>query len=709
MSMKWISISISFVLLCLTHVVGYAAVLNNPHAHPGDATVRYGAFAGPPKTLDPAKAFSSDEIQFIAQIYEPPLQYHLLKRPFTLIPLTAAAMPTVRRLRAQDGSTHVVYDITLQPGIYYQPHPALARNQAGQYRYLHLTPKEAARYDRLSDFRYTGTRALTAADYAYEIKRLADPSVNSPIFGIMSQYILGLAEYGKTLSQLKKKVIDLRQYPLAGVKVLGPYHYQIILKKPYPQFRYWLAMTFFAPIPWEAIVFYAQPGFKQKNISLDWYPIGTGPYLLAENNPNKQMVLARNPNFHLEKYPSEGTTNDREKGYLEDAGKPLPLVDKFIFSLDKESIPRWNKFLQGYYDKSGISADSFDQAIKIRPDGTAVLTPQMIAKGIQLQKTINPSIFYLGFNMLDPVVGGYSEKNKKLRQAIAAAIDYEEYIAIFMNGRGIPAQSPIPPGIFGYREGKAGINPIIYDWENNHPKRKSLAYAKKLLAEAGYPNGINPKTGRPLILNYDVTSTGNPDDQARLNWMRKQFAKLGIQLNIRSTQYNRFQDKVRTGNAQIFSWGWLADYPDPENFLSLLYGPNAKVPSGGENATNYHNPTFDRLFETMRQLPNGPARQALINQMIAMVQQDSPWVFGLHPIDFTLSHAWNRAVKPHAIANNTLKYEKLNAALRKEKREIWNQPILWPLGLLIGFLVVLMVPLTLSFWRRERRPTLQRK
>jgi ABC-type transport system substrate-binding protein len=71
------------------------------------------------------------------------------------------------------------------------------------------------------------------------------------------------------------------------------------------------------------------------------------------------------------------------------------------------------------------------------------------------------------------------------------------------------------------------------------------------MEQAGYPNGVDRETGRALSLNYEAVATG-PDDRARLNWIRKQFAKLGIELVIRSTDYNRFQEKVRNGTGQVF-------------------------------------------------------------------------------------------------------------------------------------------------------------
>lgn len=715
---------IFYAILLLALPFASMAQWNNPHEAGKTQNIRYGAFAGPPKTLDPARSYSSEETLFTAQIYEAPLQYHYLKRPVELIPLSASQMPTLRFYDAKwqklpentdpKKIAYTVYDIEIKPGLYYQPHPALAKNENGEYRYLNLTEDDIEDIHTLNDFKYQGSREATAEDFVYEIKRLASPNVQSPIFGVMSEYILGFANYQKTLAEAYQKLksentspfLDLRKYPLEGVKIVGPYHFQITIKGYYPQFKYWLAMPFFSPIPWEADQFYSQEGMKDNNISFDWYPIGTGPYYLSENNPNKQMVLERNPNFHGEKFPSTGEAGDLEKGYLEDAGKMLPFVDKFIFSLDKESIPRWYKFLQGYYDRSGVSADSFDQAIRFDANGNPIVSPELAQKGISLLTTINPSIFYLGFNMQDDTVGGYSEKHKKLRQAIAIALDYEEFISIFLNGRGIPAQGPLPPGIFGYD--KKDFNTTVYYNDNGKIKRRSLAEAKKLLAEAGYPNGIDPKTGQALILNYDAASSGNPDDQALFNWLRKQFAKLGIKLNIRATQYNHFQDKIRNGNAQIFSWGWNADYPDPENFLFLLYGPNGKVKYGGENASNYNNAKVNALFEQIKNMPDTPEREAKIQDLLKIVRDDSPWIFGFHPIDFVLSHSWNRVSKPHSIANNVLKYERLNPSIREVKRAEWNKPTLWPIWIILGFLLLMSIPLVLTYWRRENRPTVKK-
>jgi ABC-type transport system substrate-binding protein len=392
---------------------------------------------------------------------------------------------------------------------------------------------------------------------------------------------------------------------------------------------------------------------------------------------------------------------DEEAGLLADAGRAMPFIDRAIYALEKESIPYWNKFLQGWYDSSGISSDAFDQAISFNAQGEAGLTDAMRAKGIGLLTSVETSIFYMGFNMRDPVVGGDSERARLLRRAISIAVDYEEYISIFANGRGLPAQGPIPPGIFGHRRGQVGINAYVYRWQSGAPVRRGIDEARELLAAAGYPQGRDPSTGTSLNLNYEAVASG-PDDKARLNWMRKQFTKLGIQLVVRSTDYNRFQEKMRKGTGQIFSWGWNADYPDPENFLFLLYGPNSKVDGEGENAANYANPAFDTLFERMKNMDNGPERQEILDRMVEIARRDAPWLWGFYPKGFSLHHAWVSNLKPNLMANNTLKYRRLDALLREEKRAAWNHPVVWPLWVGGGLLVLGILPAVYSYRRRER-------
>ena len=688
---------------------------NNPYPPEDDGKqILYTAFTERPKHLDPAQAYSENEYEFLAQIYAPPLQYHYLKRPYQLIPQAASSMPAVRYLDQYrqpltadaplEKIAFSIYEIKIKPGMRYQPHPAFALDAQGNAKYSLQAPAELRDIHGLGDFAYHATRTVTAADYAYQIKRLAHPQLHTPILGVMSEYIVGLKEYAQTLQQSIQKnpgvFLDLNQFPLQGVQVIDALTYRIEVRGKYPQFAYWLAMPFFAPMPQEVERFYALPGMRLRNLSLDWWPVGSGPYYLSENNPNQRMVMSRNPYYDSESYPSAGEHGDP----LTDAGKPLPLIDKVVFSLEKETIPYWNKFLQGYYDASGISSDSFDQAVQVNVGGETAVSDEMTLQGIALSTEVSTSTMYTGFNWLDSTVGGYCpdykkeeprnasacnpERARKLRQAISIAVDFEEFISIFANGRGVVAQSPLPPGIFGYREGQDGINSMVYEWVDGAPRRRPIEAARRLLAEAGYPNGVDAKTHQPLVINLDTTASG-VGNKARLDWLRKQFDKISVQLVVRSTDYNRFQDKIRKGDTQMFYFGWNADYPDPENFLFLLHGAQAKVGKGGENAANYSNPEYDQLFEQMKNMENSPKRQALIDRMLQILRQDSPWLWGYHPKNYVLQHGWLHNVKPNVMANNKLKYWRVDALQRDRLRSTWNQPALWPLALLAALLFLL--------------------
>jgi ABC-type oligopeptide transport system substrate-binding subunit len=702
-------------LVSIPFLVACGQTWNDPYPA-GDAgrNILYSAFTDRPKHLDPAQSYTEDEIAFTAQIYEPPLQYHYLKRPYQLIPATVESLPHPRYYDAQgrrladdapvEAIAESVYELKLKSGIRYQMHPAFAVDKDGQPLYMGKNMADGRQ--KISDFAHTGSRELIADDYIYQIKRLAHPRLHSPIFGMMADKIVGLKALGDALGKAAKTLpsdewLDLDAYPLSGVEKVDRYTWRIRIKGKYPQFLYWLAMPFFAPVPREADRFYAQPGMAAKNLTLDWWPVGSGPFTLSENDPNRRMVLARNPNFHGQAYPCEGEPGDAEAGLLDDCGQQLPFIEAAVFTREKEAIPYWNKFLQGYFDASGISSDSFDQAVRISVGGDVALTDEMQAKGIRLLTSIKSSTFYMGFNMLDPVVGGLSSRSTRLRQAISIAVDQEEFISIFSNGRGIAAQGVLPPGIFGYEEGEAGINPLVYDWVDGKPKRKSIEVARQLMVAAGYGNGRDEQTGEPLVINLDTTG-GGMGEKSRLDWLTRQFAKIDVQLVVRATDFNRFQDKVRKGNVQLYYLGWNADYPDPENFFFLLDGNESKVATGGENASNYANPAFDRLFAKMKNMDNSPERLEIIRQMNRIVQHDAPWVFGLHPKSYTLGHRWLKNRKPSDVGNNILKYQRIDAADRAAARLAWNRPLLWPL--LIGSAIVLLaaVPGYLAFRRRER-------
>ena len=679
--------------------------LNSPYSNTEKSkNIFYSSFQERPKHLDPVKSYSSNEYAFIAQIYEPLFQYHYLKKPYELIPLAAKEMPEVHYLDKNFNKTsdkgnifYSKYILKIKRGILYQNHPAFYKKN-NDFAYHSLSKKELETINTLKDFENDSTRELVADDYIYQIKRLADSKNHSPISGVMKEYIYGFTEYKNKLNKIETnsksgRINFIKSNHILGVKKIDRYTFSIVLNKQYPQFIYWLAMPFFSPMPWEADLFYSQNSLQKKNITLNWFPVGTGPFRLIENNPNLRMVLERNENFRGEVYPSINDKLYRRNFYAVNKKKEVPFIDKAIYSLEKEQIPRWNKFLQGYYDNSGIASDNYDQAVSLNSTGDITLTKDLKDKGISLETATTASTYYIGFNMLDSTVGGDSKKAMLLRQAISIAVDYEEYISIFANGRGVVAHGPIPPGIFGYQDSEDYYNTVIFNYKNKNVIKKSIEEAKKLLVKAGYSNGINQETGKPLVLYFEATGAG-ADTYAFLNWLRKQFKKINIQLVTRVTDYNRFQEKMINGTGQIFQWGWNADYPDPENFLFLLYSKNGKVNFGGENAANYSNEEFDKLFVKMKNMKNSKKRENIIKKMIEIIQHDSPWIWGYHPKSFSLSHKWVENIESNLMANNTLKYKKINNSSRQKDIKLWNKA---NFSLLYIILILIIVFITSVF------------
>jgi ABC-type transport system substrate-binding protein len=301
------------------------------------------------------------------------------------------------------------------------------------------------------------------------------------------------------------------------------------------------------------------------------------------------------------------------------------------------------------------------------------------------------------------VVGGYEPATRKLRQAISIALDYNEFLDIFANGRGILAQGPIPPGIFGYRPGAEGTNPFVDEWDPVRERhvRRSIDSARALLAEAGYPDGVDAD-GAPLTLYYDHSAQAESFFRSYFDWTRNRFSLLGIRLKDRGTDLSRYREKKDRGNWQLASGGWLADYPDPENFLFLFYGPNGKVEFGGANATNYRNKEYDALFARMESMGNGPERQEIIDRMVNILQRDAPAVWQYHPVSFGLQHEWFRNVKPHQMSYNTMKYKRIDTALRVARQAEWNRPVRWPLALLVVVVAFGSIPAAVRMYRRER-------
>ena len=663
--------------LVVAAAVCLAACSNDPYpAEPAGTRTLYVPFAEAPKTLDPQIAYSVYDHEVIANLYETALEYHYLRRPYELIPALVTAVPKPEP--QPDG--RVVYRFALRRGMRFAADPCFALGTPGAVQ-----------------------REVLASDFAFALARIADPKVGSPV-GATFAKVEGFAAFGERLARLRESDpafgalrID-EQYrragPIEGVAVRDPDRFELTLREPYPQILFWFAMPFTSPVPWEATAAYDGAAGRDRFAE---HAVGTGPFRITHWEKRRRIALERNPTWwgieHPEwhapsaTYPGDGAPHDTEAGLLPAAaaGRPLPFLDRVEMRYEKELIPSFTKFVQGWYDRSKIPKESFDQAAR---GGT--LSPEMAAHGMRLERTVMPGVYYVGFNMRDPVVGASGgERARKLRQAMSLAVDAPEFLRVFLNGRGIPAQSPLPPGLFGYDE--TYRNPF---------RTVDLDRARALLAEAGYANGIDPATAKPLRLSFD---TGDPSVQGRLRYefLVAAWRKLGLDVEVAATAYNQFQDKVRRGAYQIFFWGWIADYPDPENFYFLLDGAMGQTASGGPNTANFADARFDAIFASMRNRPNDARRAEELAALRAIVEEERPWIELFHPEDYALLQGWLGNVKPTGLTVPVFKYYDVDPAMRAERRRAWNRPVRWPAWVLTGG-AALLLGFGIAGYRRER-------
>ena len=469
-------------------------------------------------------------------------------------------------------------------------------------------------------------RELVAEDFIYAFKRLADVKTQPTGWWIFDGKIVGLDAFYK--ASTTEDGVDYDR-PVEGLRAPDPHTLEIELTGPYPQLLYVLAMTYTAAVAREAVEHYGEEFLN--------HPVGTGPYRLERWERGSKVILVRNPRWRGETYPTVGEEGDRELGLLDDAGKAVPFIDRIERTILVESQPRWLQFMKGQFDAGGIPKDNYDSAIG--PDRE--LMPVMEGKGIKLLKTPTLVVTYAAFNLDDPVLGAH----KRLRQAMAHAYDIERRIEIFANGRAIPAHGPLPPGLFGY------------DADYRNPYRDyDVDKAKALLAEAGFPGG-----GGLPVFAYDFVASTTSRQQAEL--FKREMAEIGIGIELNASTWPQFLERVKGRKAQIWGLAWGADYPDPENFLQLLYGPNS---SPGPNGSNFDHPEYNELYDRMRIMPNGDERLRLIRRMVDIVAEECPWILGTHPFAYTLQQAWLKNYKPHEVGHGLARYYRIDTDLRNK-------------------------------------------
>ncbi len=579
-----------------------------------------GLLAAPVFAADPAKtlriAFTSAEMSFdpmfsaaassdsvIDHIYDSMLDYDYLARPVQLVPRTLKAMPTV-----EDGGATYVFK--LKRGIFFTPDPP-----------FHGKPRE-----------------LTAGDQAYAFKRLLDPALKSPWLWLFDGKIIGADEARANAVKSGKFDYDA---PIAGLEVLDRYTLRVRLKQPDLRFLYVFAVPNTAAVAGEVVEAYG--------LDFGAHPVGTEPYMLGEYRRSAKVMLVANPGFRETTYVPAGPVPPAALPIAAALkGKKLPLVGRIQITIIEEGQAVWLAFANRELDLlERLPPEFVEQALangKLRPD--------LAAKGVRHEVVLRPNTRWNYFNMEDAVVGGYTREKIALRRAIGMGFDMREFIRVVLKGRAVPAMSPIPPDIAGY-------DPAL----KTAAQRYDPAAARALLDRFGYKDrdgdGYREAAdGKPLVLERWLapTSLARQEDE---QW-KKNMDAIGLRIVFRNDRLQELRKMARQGKMPMRTDGWNADYPDAENFMQLLYGPNV----GQENHARFSLPEFDKLYDAARRLPDSPERTKLFNRMTELVLAYTPWRLMEHRIEDQLLQPWIRNYKPHPVRSALWRYVDIDPAQR---------------------------------------------
>lgn len=510
-------------------------------------------------TLDPHFMTDIYSIAAAGLVVENLYDFHYLKRPRQLEPLLADGMPTM----SKDFKT---FTFKIKKGIKYQDHPC---------------------------FKSTNGKGpeLTAHDFAYAIHRMSSPKKASPQYSNFEGTVMGVDEYhsGKAPS-------------IKGVRVVDSHTLEIKLAKARPRFAFTFTGPRTGPLPQDCV--------ENLNGELTNTVVGTGAYKIVEYDPNSKLIAVKNTEYKTVNYPTVGNPGDKEKGLLEDAGKPLPFVDKVVYDVLVEDQPRWLKFMAGEHEVVRIPKDNIGTALE-----NGKISPELAKRGVQHVREAEADVTTWIFNMKTPVWG----EKKELRQAFSLSIDRPRLIELNYGGQAVAAQSLIDPTMYGYDA----------NWKNPYTTR-DVKKAKELIAKAGYPDG----KGLPeLEMPISASSVGRQIGEATQRFA----ADVGIKMKLIPMAWPELAKGLRESKWMITGLGYGGAEPDVDGVLPHFHSRNM---APGPNVANYKNVELDKLTDEINTMANSPARMAKIVRVREIMAEDMPYIPGVHRIGNHLVQPW---------------------------------------------------------------------
>jgi oligopeptide transport system substrate-binding protein len=645
--------------LCRSTALAAAALLllagcnNNPQQKPwrekrpngSPWRVFYWVMNGDVRSLDPQVSYDEVSNYILEPVHDCLLEYEVMEtRPYKLGPCLLAEVP--KAVYNADGS--VTYHCSLKSGILFHDDPCFPGGKG---------------------------REVVAQDVQYAFQRLCDPHLESPFFSNLADYVAGMQEAYDTAKKAGGK-LDFDTVKVSGIEVLDPHHFDLKLKKAYPQIVYWMGLHCTTPVAREGVEYYdgkphpdGSHGETVVRPLFAFHPVGDGAFELKDWVPGQRFRLVRNEHYKTMVFPSGGWPPELEATCRPLAGHALPLADEVQLTSFRELMPEWLLMRQGYLDRFGAMKDAANSLVTASKE----LAPKWAARGMKLTTSTYVSTFYMSFNMQDPVVG----TNRKLRQAISCSYNPQGFIDLLYGGVAPVAQELLSPGIPGY------------DPNFRNPYGANVEKARRLIAEAGYPGGIDPKTGQPLEIALDGVAMGAEERQL-MEYTQRQIEQCGIKIRVVEDTFARLLEKEDEGNFQMLTGtGWGADYPDPENYFFLFYSKN--FPPEGKNVSRYKNPEFDRLFEQMATMENSPERMKISARMNEILIEDVPILLEFNKAGYIVSQPWAPRIQYNMLMDGgDLKYQPIDAGMRIQMQREWNRRPKWPIAAALAVAAALL-------------------
>ena len=587
-----------------------AAVAQPSVAAAAPRVLRY-AFPIAETGFDPVQISDLYSRTVAAGIFDAPLAFDFLARPFRAKPNTLVAMPEV-------SADFRRFTFRLRPGIHFADDPAFKGQR----------------------------RELVAADYVYTLKRHYDPRWNSPnLYRLEAAKILGLSELRR--EALEKKTPFDYEREVEGLRALDRYTFEVKLAEPAPRFAQEVMTDHgsFGAMAREVVQAYGE------NIMA--HPVGTGAFRLAEWRRSSRIVLERNPSYREHLYDEQAPADDARSQAIaaQLKGRRLPMLDRVEVSIIEESQPRWLSFLNGQTDLMERLPNEF-APVAVPNDRIA---PNLAKQGITMDRAplVDVAIAAI-FYQTDALVGGYTPEKVALRRAIALAYDAEQEIRLMRQSQAIPAQSPIAPLAFGY-------DPSLKTTMSEHDP----ARAQALLDLYGYVDRDGDgwreqPDGAPLVLEY----ASQPDQLSRqlAELWQKSMKAIGLRMVFKLAKWPENLKASRAGKLMMWGVGWSATTPDGDTFLALAYGPNA----GGANHSRFDLAAFNKLYAQQKALPDGPERQAVMLAASELMVAYMPYKISAHRIATDLMQPWVVGYRRNPFVREFYKYLDVDPALRVE-------------------------------------------